>query len=701
MWHRNVMRTLLLVGLVTAGACTTHASPASQAGDKVAPAGPAPAPGAPVPTSTTPTGQPSPMVRTGARTTTIEAPHGGAIATLAVTPNGTAAVSVDELGGVRLWPTLDGTSEPRIVDLPVPRQIAVMPERRGFLIAMLDEVGALVLEVVDKDGVGIQRANPPSEPAFKGIGITAAGPIGWRADQIVMRFAADGTVSEQLGTEPGQRIVTITVGGDKAVAVIESGTNKLTRRARWLAVAPKLAWGGWISAGDDVGRVLALSPTGKHLAMLSGVTGQIAQLTVVDTATGNVVGTQNDQAALGIAFIDDDHLAMAANSTIAWAKLDDKSKPKAPVPPAPPAGQPGVNNLSDTGMIAAGGGHAVGAINGELMIATPTKIEYLGYDLESPAVAAVAPNGQLMIGVGDTFALLDANLRAVGSPNLGVLATSAVSELRWVGGDDWLVESSRISDGITTLALTDPIKNKTQVLRTDLAMVQLILHEPATGLVTLSLGDAPEVSRWDPVKRRLDKVAVLPKPKGYEQSELIPVIPALSGGTSLVVVHMRDRMTMRWVKEPAVLDKGANITVDGSLAGVDAAGHVFVWQNTPTGPLELVIYLDAKRVGTMPTDGPVTLWPDRKGARVVQVGQRSVGLASVDGKRSWLQSLQFVTEALWLDDGSIVVVSAGGLARLDAITGSVLAARCGWRFGLSAKQHPPTSRVEPVCAQLR
>ncbi|MEO7092209.1 MAG: hypothetical protein ABI175_03090, partial [Polyangiales bacterium] len=62
---------------------------------------------------------------------------------------------------------------------------------------------------------------------------------------------------------------------------------------------------------------------------------------------------------------------------------------------------------------------------------------------------------------------------------------------------------------------------------------------------------------------------------------------------------------------------------------------------------------------------------------------------------------QFVTEALWLDDGTIVVVSAGGLARLDANTGSVLAARCGWRFGLSAKQHPPSARVEPVCAQLR
>nr|MBA3458544.1 hypothetical protein [Deltaproteobacteria bacterium] len=614
-------------------------------------------------------------------------------------PDGTAAVSVDELGGVRLWPALDGSAEPRIVDLPTPRQVAILPDARGFLIAMLDEVGSLVLEVVDKDGLSVQRARPASDPAYKGIDITSKGMIAWRADQIVMRFAADGTITEQLPTEAGQRLLAIHVSGDKAVAVIESGTDKLTRRARWLTVTSKLAWGAWIDAGDDVGRVVALSPTGKRLAMLAGTSGQGAvQLIVIDTSTGGVIGTQSDQAVVGMGFVDDAHLALATNSTITWAKLEAKAKPKAPLPVRPPE-QP--NNISNVGLLGVGGGRAIGTINGELMIATPTKIEYLGYELESPAVAAAAPRGELVIGVGDTFALLDRDLKLVSSPDLGVASTSAVSELRWLGGDDWLVESSRISDGITTLTLVDTAKKKTQVLRTDLAMVQLLLHEPSTQLVTLSLGDSPEVSRYDPATHKLTKLASLPKPKGYEQSELVPVVPALSGGSQLVVIHMRDRMTMRWVADPKVLDKGPSITVDGSLAGVDAAGRAYVWQNTPTGPLELAIYLDGKRTGTMPTDGPVTLWPDRKGSRVIQVSQRSVGLVSTDGKRSWLQSLQFVTEALWLDDQTIVLVSAGGLARIDAATGKVTAARCGWRFGLSAKQHAPTSRVEPVCAQLR
>lgn len=648
--------------------------------------------------SSTPGNAAPAVVRTGGRVAKIEAPHGGAISTLAVTPDGTAAVSVDELGGVRLWPALDGSVEPRIVDLPTPRSVVLLPDQRGFLIAMLDEVGSLVLEVVDRDGLGLQRANPPSDPAFKGIEVSPTGPIAWRADQIVMRFAADGSVTEQLPTEAGQRIITIAAAGDRAVAVIESGTDKLTRRARWLSLAPKLAWGGWIDAGDDVGRVLAVSPSGKKLAMLSGTQNAgVVLVTVIDTKTGKVLGTQSDQAAVGIGFIDDEHLAIASNSTIVWAKLQAAAANQKPPPPR--ADQP--NNLVDSGLIAVGGGRAIAGFNGELMLATPAKIEYLGYELESPAVAAAAPAGQLMIGVGDTFALLDKDLRMVASPSLGVLSTSAVSELKWLGGTDWLVESSRISDGITTLALVDTATGKTQVLRADLAMVQLLLHEPATQLVTLSLGDSPEVSKYDPATHKLAKVASLPKPKGYEQAELVPVVPALAGGTQLVVVHMRDRMTLRWVADPKALDKGASITVDGSLAGVDAAGRAYVWQNTPTGPLELAIYEAGKRTGSLPADGPVTLWPDKKGTRVVQVGQRSVGMVATDGKRHWLQSLQFVTEALWLDDATIVVVSAGGLARVDAATGKVTAARCGWRFGLSAKQHPPTSRVEPVCAQLR
>jgi len=113
------------------------------------------------------------------------------------------------------------------------------------------------------------------------------------------------------------------------------------------------------------------------------------------------------------------------------------------------------------------------------------------------------------------------------------------------------------------------------------------------------------------------------------------------------------------------------------------------------------MYRDGKQLGYMPTDGPTALWPDPKGTRVLQVSQRSVAMVGVDTVRKWAQPLQGVTEAIWLDDNTLAIISAAGIARVDASTGNVQAARCGWRFGLSSKQHPISPRVEPVCTQLR
>jgi hypothetical protein len=95
------------------------------------------------------------------------------------------------------------------------------------------------------------------------------------------------------------------------------------------------------------------------------------------------------------------------------------------------------------------------------------------------------------------------------------------------------------------------------------------------------------------------------------------------------------------------------------------------------------------------------VWPDPTGKRVIEVGTNSIGLYSTtDGKRIWSQDLGAVQEALWLSDGALAISSAGGIARLDPATGTVMSARCGWRFGLSSKPHPPTAHVEPLCAQL-
>jgi hypothetical protein len=112
-----------------------------------------------------------------------------------------------------------------------------------------------------------------------------------------------------------------------------------------------------------------------------------------------------------------------------------------------------------------------------------------------------------------------------------------------------------------------------------------------------------------------------------------------------------------------------------------------------------VIYRDGKRVGKLPTDGPTAVWPEPSGARILEVNQRSVSLYARDGAKKWTAAIVGATEALWLDDGAIAVVTRSGLARLDADTGAVTAARCGWRFGLSSRPHPLAAREQPVCVE--
>jgi len=601
----------------------------------------------------------------------IEAPHGGAIVELAATPDGKAVVSLDELGGVRLWPALDGSVEPRVVDLAQPVKLAILARGDGFVIAAIDAAGGLSITHVDRDGLTRQRAGFPVEPGYAGVAAFDSGFLAWRLDQRVMKLGADGAIAHELPGEPGARVVAIAVAGSRAVAVVESA--KPARQARWLTIGDKLAWGRWITAGDVALRV-ALSPSGKRLAYLT----PSRQVMVYATDTGALVANEPGPTALGLGLPDDSHVAIAFQGGVNWIDLA-KAKPKAPTPVTSQV-------FPDEDLpLAIGGGRAISAVSGELVLAVPMKLQYLGYQLESPSVATAAPNGGLLIGLHTTFASLDAKLATSrSSPDLMIPEGSGVADLKWLTGDEWLVESSRTNDGVTAIALVDTKRKKSVVVRSGLAMVQMLMHEPTTKLVTLSLGDQPEVLRHEPGTGKLVKISALPRPAGFERSEIIPVVPARANALHLVVVHMRERLVIRWVADPR-----------------DAAGHVFVWQNVDDGKLELLVLANGKRIGTLPTDGPTALFPDRDGARILLVSQRSVSLVNLDGRRVWSQAIQGVTEALWLDDGGLAIISAVGIARLDPATGELVAARCGWQFGLTTKPHPVTPRFETLCTQLR
>ena len=624
----------------------------------------------------------------------IEAPHAGAIVTLAVTPDGKTAITCDELGGMRLWPALDGSREPLVVELPRPKQLAIGPTSDGYTVLVLDEVGGLVVASLDRDGRTRSHATLASDPAYKDVAMSDVGAVAWRADQTVELIADNGAVRARLPVEPGQRMLDLAVTGKRALALVETIANgKTVRKARWLALEPKLAWGGWLPASAALGEQLAVSPGGTRYATLvhdDKPNGQQLERAVVLDDKGAVLLDKPAPNVLELGFSDDEHLGLAQPGAITWLSWSKVEQPPT-TPPTPAA---------TSAVLAIGGGRAVSSMNGELVIASPQGTKYLGYAVESPTIAQPAADGQLLIGVADQFVFLDRELHATSSAKVTQPGTT-VADVRWLGGDDWLVVASA-PDGVTRLELADVAHGTSHAVREKLTIVPVLMSEPSTHLVTLSLGDTPEVDRYDPDKHALEKIAALPKPKGFEQAELVPLAPSLAGGAQLLRVTMRDKPTLAWLDDPKKLDKHtATITIDNaSFAGADAAGHVFVWRNTPQNALELAIYAAGKAIGKLPSDGPVALWPDPKGTRVVEVGQRAVSLYTLDGKRVWTQELAGTTEALWLADGSIAVVSAAGIARLDANSGAVIAARCGWKFELSAKPHPAAPQIEPVCTQL-
>ncbi len=638
------------------------------------------------------TSETSPIPTVHAKRDISEAPHAGAIMMLSLSPDGATALSADELGGVRLWPTLDGSQEPRIVDMPQAEQLAVGRLADGFSAVALDESGGLYLATLDAAGRQLSHTTLPGEPAVLGMAMTTLGLLAWRADQTLVVLDASGRIKGKLGTEPQQRLIAAAVNGKRALVVLERDGSK--RQARWLTLEPKLAWGAWIPFDLPFGTTfdIALAPSGNRLAVLarterSGI-GNVYDHTPAKPIASGTFNSVNAE----IGFADDNTVALGGFEGLSWIDLTATDPKVSPLVPSSPGSRP-------KAALATGGGHAVTAMNGDLVISTPQTSDFLGYETVAPRIAEVGPNGQLLVGVGDHMLLLDHELRGAAAPITGI--SGQLAELRWLGDDDWLLESSSPTDAAMQIALVTGTQAPS-VVRKGVKEIQIIHYEPSTQQVTMSFGAESEVARFDRKHRQLVRLASVRKSSPYEQVLLVPMSPALARGVQLVQVTMRDKSTIKWLRDAAALDKPASsVTVEGPFAGADAAGHVYMWRNTPTGRLELAVYADGKLLRTLPNTGAIALWPEPSGKGYVEVAASSVALYDLDGNQRWFQQLATSQEALWLTDGAIALTSAGGVARLDPATGAVTAARCGWRFGLTKKPHPATPRVEPLCSQLR
>lgn len=628
------------------------------------------------------------VVGFAARTRMIESRHGGEIATLAVTPDGTAVLSVDEVGGTRLWPVLDGSVEPRVVDLPHGRSVAIGPDPRGFVAGSIDVAGGLTIAVVDRDGLILQRASLPAEPAFVKVAMTSRGMIAIRSDHSIARVGADGAIVERVAVGGGERIAGLAVRGD-SIAVQIDGEK---RRLRWLLVTPSLRWGNWIPTTIEPEGVIAVSPRGASVALVVGPPVQ-RWLVVLDTTTGAFLdGEAMGSAANDLAYADEDHIVLGGRGGATRVRrIDAAARRVATVVVSPSQGDPEV--------LAVGGDRVIGAASAQLAIVGRAGKEYLGYELEAPHVVATAPDGNLVLGLGAAFVQVDATLATVATPDFKLPVATSVAELRHVDGNAWIVEWANRDNGRTSAALVDLVSGARQTLHVNEEAVHAIGYEPRSRLATFTLGVSNAVFRFDPGTRKLDRID-RKKPITW-QTAMTPLASAVAGGNEVLVVTLSDRLALRWVPDARALDKGKLLALEGTFAAADPLGNAYVWVRDGGAFALLIVRDGGTTVARLAVDRPVAIAPDPNGKRFVEISRNEVALVSHDGSRAWAIAAPGVDEAHWLTDGGLALVGTGGVARVDTATGAVQAARCGWRFGLSKTPHRSSSRVEPLCTQLR
>ncbi|MGN6111007.1 MAG: hypothetical protein ACTHU0_38270, partial [Kofleriaceae bacterium] len=544
-----------------------------------------------------------------------------------------------------------------------------------------------------REGRVLERASLPVEPAFRGLAMASTGALAWRADHRLVQLSADGAIASELATEPGQRIAGLAAAGDRALVVLDLGGAKPVRRARWLRLGDRLAWGAWVGTGAlPIGDRIAISPSGRRVASVMIEGPQPGRVTVLDAERGLPVFDERS-GALGVALLSDTELAIqrATEAELRWidlaaasaaGKLDVEAASLAAVSRVAP-------------ILTAGGGRAVLTRGTNLSLPTRGRTQYLGYQIDSTLFVSRAPGG-LLAGSDEAFVRLDRELAASPGPDLRSVPPRTLTQLEWLGGDHWFVErrtrtgvANAVIDGRTGAAIWEQDAPASSPQHQ---------YEPTTELLALSDGAQPQVWRHDPVSGRLVQ-ASRPGAPSDGRIDVRLVSPALAGGTHAVVLRFGGRQTARWISDITALDRGPVVEIEGTIMAVDRAGRVYAWRHGGGKPV-LEVYRDGKRVRELPASRAAMVWPDLEGKRQLRVESHAISMYSADGVELWSRRLRDVIHVLWLDDGAVAVIGRAGVARFDPETGELSAARCGWQFGLF---DVPLSgaQAEPLCVDLR
>lgn len=631
--------------------------------------------------------------------------HGAEISALAATGDGRVVVSADRLGGIRLWPALDGSQEPVVIRGAAARAIAVMRDGDGLAIGTLDAAGGVHVIRTRGDGTVRGRTSVAGASATE-ITTAADGLLVVRADQTIDLVDVTGTPRARLIPDPGTRIVTLVTRGGRVLALVQEDKQVYGRwididhGARWGKTTPRLPFKPGHAVLSPSGDWLAVTrPRSLHPALLDLTTGtpQKAPL-CVDRRWPRDLGDDIDESALLISdrapvplgFLTDKVVACSVMSGLVWWNTDGSERPGY-ARSFPLAAMPVV--ATDLGLVV--------GMGPSLALASPDADHFLGYGVHNLAAMHVSAAG-LMVGALDQSILIDGRLRE------RARFESARGRADWldlVALDERYAlaafqrRSPERREIAAQIGVFDAVARAVIQQLPYAARDKDMSYEPSTGWLATSDGPLSVLVHLDPATHQFGP----PVWVGTGQSPVRVVVldPRLSGGiAALAIDQVGDGVLVGELRE-AELRPGTTVRprtsyqIPGELQAIDRAGHVYM--HGPTDHDDIVVFSHGVAGARLPGLAGLALRPSPDGSQVAAFLNPRVVLVTAAGKVQWDSALWSGSELDWTPSGELVMQFPSGVARIDLATGGFADRRCGWGFGLTDVPLDTSAAAASIC----
>ncbi|MBL8621465.1 MAG: hypothetical protein JNK64_09185 [Myxococcales bacterium] len=647
------------------------------------------------------------------------APHTAFVTAVALDRAGTAAVSIDALGAIRLWRALDGSAPPVALPQHGARALEVARDGAGFTVGSIDGSSAAHLYHLDATGAVLDVADVPAVPQAVGLVPTADGA--WlvaRADQSIALVDRQGAIVDEVSRD-GTRVEALRpLGASDAIALVsrQDATGRVFAAVTLRVERGHVTWQREVplAIAPSAPVELAVAPDGKHLAYFAdpaAVKAAAAAAAAPKPAAGAGAAGPRERRADSVAFAP---RPVQPSAPPAVAVVIDATT-GADVTPRALAAQMFVG-AQRLGFVSADAVAAYSQSSGDVASALAADADLVATSLGRncpPALAGghvVAGMGQNLVVADDAGATRYLGYQAITAQAAALSPDGATTAWATPGGEVQLQPTvgpegdliANVDDVVMALEFVDATH---LIAMTSRGALVLIDATTAKELARVAAPGRNQTLVWDPRGRWL---------AGLRDSGGVWVMKVDTSQTPALSPPkvISDGSTALWFLDAATDSAPALVTLDGAstlrtytaaqlatgvplnkVGGVpkhaitspplqiDRAGRVYVFDGR-----DLIRFagltMDAPRAllraeslfMPMALPGGVTLVADAMG---------TVRAVRDDGGLAWSVNVGGVPQrpALSDDGGRVLLLAQAGALVVDTATGQEIAATCGWRFG--------------------